>query len=468
MSKWWALALAVTAAGCTRHNEKFCCLSSEDCAAAGVDSEGLECAAGLSCVEHVCQVPTCSSGGCTSTAPVCDIRTDVCGGCNDSSDCTRFAPRAVCEPTSGSCVECLASTDCATDTPVCDNGACRGCRVDAECPSSACNDDGTCVPETGAIYLSPNGTDSPPCSKTAPCRELAFAASQATASRMHIVFAPGTYLESLIVLTTATTTASSLVVHGGGAVLVGSSGDGLLTMSVPGTLRDLELVNTKSTAATFSSTLLAERVKFSSQSLGGASFTVIANGDVNLRDVQIIGDGSGIQLQGGTLTIERATITGNPNSVTTGISASGSGVVNITNLLVSETNGLGLDLPGVTGSIQFSTIAATGSGTTGPTAIACNQSSLTITRSIIWTPNLLNSRPTVQGGCPVTGSIVGPVPLAGNVNADPLFVGPLSHNFHISGGSPARDVAPTGPATDFEGDRRPVTLLFDLGADEVP
>lgn len=53
------------------------------------------------------------------------------------------------------------------------------------------------------------------------------------------------------------------------------------------------------------------------------------------------------------------------------------------------------------------------------------------------------------------------------MNLDPVFVNANGGDFHLSGGSPARDAVNTGPALDFEGDRRPQGVRFDLGADET-
>jgi hypothetical protein len=54
------------------------------------------------------------------------------------------------------------------------------------------------------------------------------------------------------------------------------------------------------------------------------------------------------------------------------------------------------------------------------------------------------------------------------VNVDPLFVNRTAHNYHIQSTSPARDVVDTGPPDDYEGDKRPQGMKFDIGADEAP
>ncbi len=64
----------------------------------------------------------------------------------------------------------------------------------------------------------------------------------------------------------------------------------------------------------------------------------------------------------------------------------------------------------------------------------------------------------------------------GNISADPLFVAPLSSNYHLQSGSPAIDVgdntAPNLPAKDIDGDNRIInatgkpTAIVDMGVDE--
>ena len=58
----------------------------------------------------------------------------------------------------------------------------------------------------------------------------------------------------------------------------------------------------------------------------------------------------------------------------------------------------------------------------------------------------------------------------GHIDADPLFVNPAAHDYHLSANSPCIDAgtadAPELPAADFEGDPRIVGSAPDIGADE--
>lgn len=449
-----------TLLGCTRNNKEFCCATHEDCASVGVDDDKRECGEGLACVDHSCSVPTCATAGCGVARPVCDIATDVCSVCSKSSDCARFPATTHCDPASGSCVGCLAPTDCPDASPVCDQQQCRLCRVDSECASGACAENGTCVPEIEIVYIAPTGVDSVPCSRAQPCISLQFARNQTSATRTHIVLAPGMYTPPPTTFANQTT-APFIGIHGGGATLSIASQDGFLQLLMPSLLSNITLVNTAGNALFILSTVTVKDVTVR----GGttSSSNVMSNGNVTMEDVQVQGAGCAVGLNGGSLTVKRAVVKGGTN----GICTYAPSVVNIENLLVSDTTDVGLDIPGVIGTISFSTIAQTGGAGSGVAGIRCSSSGLTLKSLIVSTPNA-PSRPTVEGACIVQSSIVTPTAVPGAMNVDPVFVSIPTGNFHISGGSPAKDAVNTGPPFDFEGDVRPKGTRFDLGADEAP
>jgi hypothetical protein len=109
------IAAALAAACSTKPVPGVCCLGAEDCNQLGL-SEDRPCPAGQACVEFQCVVPSCSVQGCAADAPVCDVTRDVCTGCTDVSDCSRFPGTDVCDPQTGSCVECLAEANCTAPT----------------------------------------------------------------------------------------------------------------------------------------------------------------------------------------------------------------------------------------------------------------------------------------------------------------------------------------------------------------
>lgn len=448
----------VLAAGCTRANEAFCCIDPADCAAQGVQEASRPCTDGLSCVDNKCAASTCAASGCASTAPICEITTDTCVGCASSTDCMRFPSTDVCDVTSGSCVECVSAMDCDAATPVCDGLTCRTCKLDSECSSGACADNGTCVDETNVVYLAPNGTDALPCSKTLPCATLFFAAQQTNNPRNHIVFASGDYTAPLVavVIDTFLTTATSISIHGGGAKMTGSVADGLLEIRLPSTLRDIELVNPAGSVLVLRSTTTVQRVALRGQT------ALHTSGTTSIEDVDIRATAIGIRLDSGSLRINRASVIGGAR----GISASSPTTIDFTNLLVAGTSDIGMDLTGVTGMAAFMTVTDTGTlATSGPMAIRCSTNALRISESIVYTSG---SRPTIEGGCLVSLSIVGQTAFPGGMNTVPGFLNPSMGDYHLSGGSSARDIANAGPTHDFEGDPRPRGARFDIGADEAP
>jgi hypothetical protein len=140
------------------------------------------------------------------------------------------------------------------------------------------------------------------------------------------------------------------------------------------------------------------------------------------------------------------------------------GAVDITNLVAYGTTGTVVDLVGTSGSIAFSTIFGK-SSSASPPGMHC-QGTATIRNSIVWTP-VTTQTLGYTGACAISSSIMGPVSVAGAANSDPLFVNVDANNFHLNGGSPARDIATQGPDTDADGDPRPIGPGFDLGADEI-
>ncbi len=81
--------------------------------------------------------------------PLCDTSTDRCVDCLANSDCGVSAPR--CFLGDHTCVQCLSNSDCGTAAPICDsqNFACRqGCTENSQCSGTTplCNTTtSTCV-----------------------------------------------------------------------------------------------------------------------------------------------------------------------------------------------------------------------------------------------------------------------------------------------------------------------------------
>lgn len=453
-------ALLVAGPACTKPNPAVCCLDAADCNEVGI-SEVRSCDPGLACVEHQCVVPGCAEAGCGAEAPVCNIQADVCEGCAESADCSRFPATPVCDVAGGgACVQCVGAADCSDATPVCEANACRACRLDSECPSGACGDDGACVPEAAIVYLDPGGTDSGSCTRDAPCRSLEFGISRTSPGRAHVVTAKGGYTSAPLFVAPQSTAAAQLFIHGGGATLACScSGDGnFIAFAVPVTIRDVNIAgNPNFTALSFSARTLLERVRVSNASVG-----IDVTADV-VEAIDVIVDNSytGISLFSGTLKLDRGVI----RNVQTGIAAAGNGkMVELQNLLVHDATALALDLSA--GTVSFSTIADSGTDAgTGPRAVKCSPGAVTVRSSIVWAPGATTRVP--MEGCNIVTTLAGPTPVAGASNSNPQFVDSSAGDYHLASSSPARDMVENGPSFDFEGDARPQGTRFDIGADEA-
>ncbi len=79
---------------------------------------------------------TCSNGGtpCSNPTPVCN--NGICKACTSDAQCPYGQ---ICE--NGSCIDphCKSNADCSNPTPICDTGRCRACSSDPECgPGNKC------------------------------------------------------------------------------------------------------------------------------------------------------------------------------------------------------------------------------------------------------------------------------------------------------------------------------------------
>jgi hypothetical protein len=276
--------------------------------------------------------------------------------------------------------------------------------------------------------------------------------------RNHIVVALGSYAEpNPVTISSGTTAASALWIHGGNATVTGGTDDGLLDIRVSTSLRDLELVNPMGAAIQVGASSTFERLRL--RALAGIrTQTMLA-----VRVVDIQATDAGIEIDGGSLVLDRAIIQGGISAIRNRAAT----VVDISNLLVYGTADVAVDLSSATGSVTFTTIADSGNSSLDVAGLKCTQTALRIRSSIVWTPTIV-PHPSISGPCTLDTTIAGPVGVVGATNVNPAFVSPATGDYHLGGGSPARDAANTGPATDFEGDPRPRGLRFDIGADEAP
>lgn len=403
-----SLAAALAAACSTTPVPGVCCVGAEDCSRLGL-SEDRPCLAGQACVDFQCVAASCSNQGCPAEAPICDVTTD----------------------------------------------ACRGCRLDTECPSGACGDDGACVAEAAIVYLHPDGQNVAPCSRSAPCRGVELAIRQTSDARNHLVMAPGIYTEDnlgTINVDPTNTLASSIHLHGGGAKLTSNDAEILFDIRLATSIRDLE-IEYAATAIYALAEASLERVRI-------AAPVGVQGSSLKARDVSFQTTSIAIEVDG-VLDLDRITISGGASGIRTSSPTS----IQIANLLVFGTSDVALDLQAGTGVVSFATIVDSGINSTSASGISCLSQGPAIRSSIIWTPGAL--RPPVTGTCSLASTIAGPIGVVGAMNVDPSFVNPQVRDYHLNLNSPARDMVDSGPPTDFEGDPRPRGLRFDIGADEA-
>jgi hypothetical protein len=461
------LSMGVALAGCgSKTNPNVCCTDSANCAAEGLPDDA-QCTDGLICRGNQCIAETCSAAAdCEAGAPFCSD-TGLCAmTCASDPQCPGFGGASndvFCE--AGACVECRDSADCGASHPVCDGGACRACVSDDECGSGVCGDDGTCTSGSAIVYLDPSGSDTGQCTSASPCKTLGFGLSIVSSSRQIISMRQGTYTEAPAQVDSGSTTASLIDIHGHGSRVNVSYGDNYnYQFGVGVSIRDLiiassaggSILNLSSQSATYRLTNVevggpANNVHGASGSVG----TVISlRGQLVGRNLRVHDGVNGISDEGAVM-IDGAVIYNTNHAMTIGILQQAN--IQATNVMMYDAQSTAVTVGSAIGTIAFSTIynSVATSGTEA-SAADCNNSGVSISSSIIWAPG---THP-IETNCSIANSLSGPP------GPDPQFVNPAAKDFHLSLGSPAVDMASSGPAIDFEGDARPQGAKFDYGADE--
>jgi hypothetical protein len=200
-----------------------------------------------------------------------------------------------------------------------------------------------------------------------------------------------------------------------------------------------------------------------------------------IRSNLIVGNMSGTGAGGGISMVNQANanITQNlisGNSATQGggiywlVSFSGVGPLLVNNTIVDNDSASGSALFGDGFQSQVKVVNNLIIGKSGETAVFCGNFNNTIPP--IFSFDDVNS----LGGMSYAGICTDQTGKNGNISADPLFIDPLSSDYHLRVGSPAIDVgdnsAPNLPLTDIDGDNRIInatgkpTAIIDMGVDE--
>ena len=108
------------------------------------------------------------------------------GKCTLDSQCGEKDPAKPFCNTAGTCVACVANSQCSGSTPVCEQSSftCRGCSADSECTSGVCLATlGTCALPDQLVFVKQDGVNNPTCTAAAPCATINHAKGMVTAAR---------------------------------------------------------------------------------------------------------------------------------------------------------------------------------------------------------------------------------------------------------------------------------------------
>jgi hypothetical protein len=476
-------SLAVLAS-CTKPNQKFCCVTEEQCSAAGVVDELRPCGAGQACKETVCVEKECdTSADCTSQdAPSC-VNNLCVAGCGVDDDCLGVPGKPHCD-IDGTCVGCFSNDQCPTDKAICDldTRSCRGCTGDDQCASGVCIEaDGICAADTEILYVTQLGVDSGGCAKTAPCRTITYASGFVTATKRVIRILSGNF----------STDANTVAL--GQAIVIDGSNTTLALGGAPmfsvGDRATVEGVRTTSNAEVFN-VAVGGRLKIAATTIESGRIAMLNGGSIEMSDVKFVnGD---MDLRNGSVTIIRGDFDRSPIATSNcelSISASrlgpgldtinaSSGLVTIeNNVFVATVEGENLlrfvgHAPGST--FRFNTVVNTSTIQSSGTAIGCDN-------SIEMTSNIIAYNTTIpfSSQCVVRHTLFD---LAGaqaamggtaNVSADgsTFFRDRSNGDFHLPSTSPALGLGEPGLVTiDRDGNARPAPMgsAPDVGAYEAP
>lgn len=367
-------------------------------------------------------------------------------GCTSSTECTNAA-KPICETMEKVCVACTAADvgACSGTTPVCSaTNTCTGCTAHSECESAVCLPDGSCAASSQVAYVSAAGEDANTCALTQPCKKISYGATKGVP-----------YIKVLNDLDEA------VLLDGVNVTIVAEPGVAVRRTSM-GSVFDLR--------GTSTITIRDLTIRDASGTTGNG--VLVGPGEpvnLTLDRVYVLGNAAtGVNAQGGTLTISRSVVAAN----------TGGGIVVATQFNISNSlfvaNGSPSSLyggvtltPSGTVSFKFNTVV-NNSSSTGPKGMNCT---VPITSS-----NTIVSSNDVGSNCAFEYSLFDTtVSVSGtNRTGDPKFkntnvTNPRAPDFYrIQSASDAVDKADPASTmmTDIDGDERPQGNAPDIGADE--
>jgi hypothetical protein len=406
--------------------------------------------------------PTCASSkdDCTvASAPICGAN-HMCRACQGGDECLmRAATTPVCD--NGACSGCRSNADCKDPNhPICDSdGSCRACVAHTECAASLVCDiaNGDCISPNDVVYV-----DRDKC-------PLSGATGSQSAPYCDIATALGALSGKSIVRVAGSVTAYSAVsINGLTVSLIGPGRDATPSAAIKGFANHGVSITGNGTVVVdgfeiTAATGMADGVNCSNNN---ASLTLVRD---NIHD----NNRYGVNSSSCNTTLDEDLI-----SMNTG------GAVSITLAQYSITNSMIVKNPsalgyaitfnsGSSGSFLHNTVVLNGSAGT-PGAITCNAvGSTAIQNSIVWM-NIKGgaSNSQINGNCvlsyvDIDETIAG----TGNRSIAPAFVGP--NDFHLQANATANNsccidqIASSPVMHDYDGTTRPQHPKWDIGAHEV-
>lgn len=480
--------LVALSAGCrTSPNPDFCCVTAETCAAAGLHDERRPCEAGQACKDYGCVAADCrSSADCTSPeAPTC-LEGLCVAGCSADDDCAGVTGRPRCDASDATCVGCLSNDQCPADRAFCDadTRSCRGCTADDQCASGVCIEaTGICAADSAIIYVTDTGVDAGTCSKSAPCKTMAFAMGLTSPARNVIRVLGGSfYLGDNVVYT-----GDSVVIDGNNTSLISGSRPAIQVYG------DAVIEGVRLSSTYFLDPLLritsGGNLRLTRVAIEHGQLEVRTGGELDAVDIKMVNGDLRCQ-GGGVLAVRRSNFEQSQFGSVCKLNLSASrfepppGFLPVTLFQgpakLIENNvfiGTGNDgfLIGITGAgslFRFNTVVNTSSITGSAVAVGCED-------GVEMTSNIIAYNSTSPLSCASRYSlfdIAGSQEVdrgIGNVSADivTFFQDRQAGDYHLSSNSPALGIGEPGlVTTDLDGNARPVPAgtLPDVGAYEAP